>query len=111
MKKIVLLIAVVITAAISIVVAQSGLKVNNKALTTTTWYYTGTTTGDIINPNFYSQTGSESGCGSMGNVPCAIDVPNAITPGGAQDDLEAYLAQFENNESGLLDEARTKKTL
>ncbi len=111
MKKIILLAAVVLTAAVGFVLAQKNTKPDKKVLTTTVWYYTGTTDADITNPNFYSQTGSEGGCGSIGNVPCAIDVPDAMTPGGAQDDLEAYLEQFESDPSGLLDEARSKKTL
>ncbi|RXK59198.1 hypothetical protein ESA94_13740 [Lacibacter luteus] len=111
MKKIVLLAAVIVTAAVGFVLAQNNSKASKKVLTTTVWYYTGTTDEEITNPLFYSQTGSESGCGSTGNVPCAIDVPNNMTPGDAEDDLEAYLAQFAEEPSELLPEARSRKTL
>ncbi|NCU05385.1 MAG: hypothetical protein GXC73_15510 [Chitinophagaceae bacterium] len=111
MKKIVLLTAAVITAAIGFVLAQNNSKASSKVLTTTVWYYNGTDDEGITTPGLYSQTGSQSGCGDSGNVPCAINVPDNMTPGGAEDDLEAYLEQFENEPSELLTEAISRKTL
>ncbi|NCU05383.1 MAG: hypothetical protein GXC73_15500, partial [Chitinophagaceae bacterium] len=96
MKKIVLLIAVILTAAICFAFVYQSTNVK-KNVSITIWYYIGSNDQEIINPDFYSQTGIETNCGSIGNVPCVIEVPHGITPGGAQEDLEAFLEQFVYN--------------
>lgn len=80
-------------------------------LTSSTWVFTGTDPADMTDPNWYSQSASTGGCDLSGNAPCVIEVPDDITAGDAQDDLEAFLSQYENDHSSLLSIAISKKTL
>ena len=110
MKKFFLAFAVILSAIVSFAFVKQVTSVK-KAATSVTWYYTGTDEQEITNPDFYSQTGSQTGCGSVGNVPCAIEVPDNTTPGDAEDDLAAFLQQYVNNTEGLLEIALSRKSL
>lgn len=110
MKKYFLAMAVIIIALASF--AYNKMQPEKKSTAVNSiWYFTGDDTGDITDPGSYQSSGSQSGCGDSGNVPCAISVPDNASPGGPQDDLEAFILANSGNPSAILAAATTRKTL
>lgn len=110
MKKYVFAAVIAVVAIVSFAF-RNVFEEKKPVLTNTTWVFTGTDPADMTEPSLYSQSGSTSGCDDEGNAPCLISVPDDITEGDAEADLEAFLAQYENNHAALLNIASSKKTL